>query len=128
MPPTGALFSVILIGLFQARLIGGEELFLTATAGPPYAAYCAAVPSVWPAFRARIAASGARARWPQAIVGELYMIGVALAFWVLGWRYNAFLLTKCVLVALGVSIVARAFLPPVPTAVQTHEPAVNPGG
>jgi len=30
---------------------------------------------------------------------------------VVGWRYNAFLLIKCVVVSLGVSLVARAFVP-----------------
>jgi hypothetical protein len=37
------------------------------------------------------------------------MWGVTASFAVLGWRYNAFLLTKCVLVSLGVSLVVRAF-------------------
>jgi len=36
-------------------------------------------------------------------------VGVALSFAVFGWRYNAFLLTKCVLVCFGISLVARAF-------------------
>jgi hypothetical protein len=45
----------------------------------------------------------------QAAVGEIYMWGVAGSFAVLGWRYNAFLLTKCVVISLGVSLVARAF-------------------
>jgi uncharacterized membrane protein len=36
------------------------------------------------------------------------MWGMTASFAVLGWRYNAFLLTKCVLVWLGVSLVVRA--------------------
>jgi hypothetical protein len=39
------------------------------------------------------------------------MWGVVAAFAGLGWRYNAELVTQGVLVALGVSLVARAFLP-----------------
>jgi len=54
-----------------------------------------------PALRPRIAASGARARWTQAVLAEIMMWGVTVSFAVLGWRYNAFLLTKCVLVWLG---------------------------
>jgi hypothetical protein len=38
------------------------------------------------------------------------VVGVALSFAVFGWRYNAFFLTKCVLVCFGVSLVARAFV------------------
>jgi hypothetical protein len=44
------------------------------------------------------------------LLAEIYAIGVALSFAVFGWRYNAFLLTKCVLVCFGVSLVARAFM------------------
>jgi len=33
---------------------------------------------------------------------------VALCFAIFGWRYNATLLTRCVLIALGVSLVTRA--------------------
>jgi uncharacterized membrane protein len=43
------------------------------------------------------------------VLAEIMMWGVTVSFAVLGWRYNAFLLTKCVLVWLGVSLVVRAF-------------------
>jgi protein-S-isoprenylcysteine O-methyltransferase Ste14 len=91
MPASGAVFTIVLIVLFQMR------------------AYCARVPRLLPALRPRIAASGARARWTQAVLAEIMMWGVTVSFAVLGWRYNAFLLTKCVLVWLGVSLVVRAF-------------------
>jgi hypothetical protein len=45
------------------------------------------------------------------VLGEIYMWGVVAAFAALGWRYNAALVAQGVLVALGVSLVARAFLP-----------------
>ena len=107
MPPSGALFAVVAIGLMQVRLIFAEEPFLLAKLGPAYAAYCARVPRVLPDGRA-VAASGRRADWAQAVVGESLMIGVAVVFVALGWRYDAWLLTKGVVVALGVSIVLRA--------------------
>jgi hypothetical protein len=50
-------------------------------------------------------------RWRQAITGEIYMWGVAGSFAFAGWRYNASLLTQCVLVSLGVGLVVRAVLP-----------------
>jgi hypothetical protein len=48
------------------------------------------------------------ATWGRAVSLETYVWGVALSFAIAGWRYNAFLLTQCALVAFGVSLVARA--------------------
>ena len=116
MPPSGALFAVVAIGLMQVRLIFAEEPFLLAKLGPAYAAYCARVPRVLPSGRkpahggetAMNGAPGIVPLWGQAVVGESLMIGVAVVFVALGWRYDAWLLTKGVVVALGVSIVLRA--------------------
>jgi protein-S-isoprenylcysteine O-methyltransferase Ste14 len=113
MPASGAVFAVVLIGVEQLRLIGGEEEFLAGTLGAAYTAYTARVPRLVPALRARVEGSGARPAWGTAVLGEIYMWGVAAAFAGLGWRYNAELVTQGVLVALGVSLVARAFLPKV---------------
>jgi len=110
MPPSGAVFCIVLIGLFQLRLIFGEEPFLAAKLGTVYEAYKAKVPRLLPAVMPRVPASGRPAVWPQAVLGEVYFWGVAGSFAVVGWRYNAFLLTKCVVVSLGVSLVARAFV------------------
>ena len=109
MPVSGAVFAVVLIGVFQVRLILGEEVFLREKLGAAYLAYCAAVPRLVPSLRARVPAAGVRPRWGQAVVAEIYMWGVAGSFAGAGWWYNAFLLTRCVLVSLGVSIVVRAF-------------------
>lgn len=111
MPPTGALFAIILIGLFQLRLIAAEEAFLTHTIGEPYLAYKARVPSLLPSPRSRVDASPAQPAWPTAILGELYMWGVAISFLAFGWRYNSILIMQGVVVSLGVSLIARAFLP-----------------
>jgi protein-S-isoprenylcysteine O-methyltransferase Ste14 len=110
MPPSGAVFAIVLIGVFQVRLILAEEAFLRKKLGTAYVAYCAAVPRVIPSLRPRVAVrDGVRPRWLQAVVGEIYMCGVAGSFAAVGWRYDALLLTRCVLVWLGVSMVARAF-------------------
>jgi protein-S-isoprenylcysteine O-methyltransferase Ste14 len=111
MPPSGAVFAIVAIGLLQIRLLLAEEAFLSAKLGAPYAAYCALVPRAVPALRARVAAGGLKPRWRQAITGEIYMWGVAGSFAFAGWRYNASLLTQCVLVSLGVGLVVRAVLP-----------------
>jgi protein-S-isoprenylcysteine O-methyltransferase Ste14 len=108
MPVSGTVFTLALIALLQMRLILGEEDFLRAKQGEAYAAYCARVPRLLPALRPQVAASGARPRWGQAALAEIFMWGMAASFAVLGWQYNAMLLIRCVLVWLGVSLVVRA--------------------
>jgi protein-S-isoprenylcysteine O-methyltransferase Ste14 len=110
MPLSGAIVAVVVIGVFQVRLVLREEPFLAEKLGAAYAAYCARVPRFVPALTPRVVGSGRRAAWGQAVLGEVYFWGVAGSFAVAGWRYNAFLLTKCVVVSLGVSLVARGFV------------------
>ena len=111
MPPSGAVFCIVGVGLFQWRLIGAEEAFLSSRLGEPYLAYRARVPGLLPALRPRLAASEVRPTWLSAILGEVYMWGVVVAFAVAGWRYNAQLIIQGVIISLGVSLVVRAFLP-----------------
>src|ERR1700729_2470396 len=47
MPPSGALVCIVLIGLFQLRLMAGEEAFLTAKLGESYIVYRAKVPALF---------------------------------------------------------------------------------
>jgi protein-S-isoprenylcysteine O-methyltransferase Ste14 len=116
MPRSGAIFTIAAIGLLQLFLIHGEEAFLTQKLGTPYTAYCKLVPRLFPAFTRKAAASGLQPRWPQAFLGEIYFWGVAGSFAAIGWRYNAALLTQCVVVSVGVSVIARAFIPRAPQA------------
>jgi protein-S-isoprenylcysteine O-methyltransferase Ste14 len=111
MPPTGAIFCILAIGIFQLRLIAAEESFLTTKLGEPYAAYCAKVPRLIPALTPRVPASTIQPRWLLAFFGEIYMWGVVVTFAFLGWRYNSILLIKGVLISLGLSLIVRAFLP-----------------
>ena len=111
MPPTGAIFSILAICFFQLRLIAGEEAFLTAKLGDPYRAYCARVPSLLPALTPRVPASATRPTWLTAFIGEIYLWGVVISFAALGWRYNAFLIIQGVVISLGVSLIARVFIP-----------------
>ena len=110
MPPSGAIFCIIAIGLFELRLIAGEEAFLTAKLGEPYRIYCARVPRLFPAFSPRVAASPTQPTWPTAFLTEIYMWGVVVTFALMGYRYNAFLIIQGVLISLGVSLIARAFV------------------
>jgi protein-S-isoprenylcysteine O-methyltransferase Ste14 len=111
MPPSGAIFCIVAVFLFQLRLIAGEESFLIAKLGEPYLAYRAKVPSLFPAITSRVPASITQPNWPTAFLGEIYMWGVVITFAALGWRYNSMLLIKGVLISLGVSLIVRAFLP-----------------
>ena len=115
MPRSGAIFAIVAIGVLQVRLILAEEAFLRGTVGAAYEAYCSRVPRILPGVRA-IAAGGRAPRWGQAFVGEAYMWIVAGSFCFAGWRYNASLLTQCVVVGFGVSLVVRAFGPRVAVA------------
>lgn len=111
MPASGAVFALVAIAVEQLRLIGGEEAFLEGKLGRSYLDYKARVPSLFPSLRARVPASGVRPAWGMAVLGEAYFWGVAAAFASVGMRYNALLVTQGVVVALGVSLVARAFVP-----------------
>jgi protein-S-isoprenylcysteine O-methyltransferase Ste14 len=111
MPPSGAIFCILAVCLFQLRLIAGEESFLTAKLGEPYLAYRAKVPRLLFALTPRVPASSLQPKWPTAFLGEIYMWGVVVTFAALGWRYNSILLIKGVLISLGLSLIVRAFLP-----------------
>ena len=109
MPVSGAIFMLVLAVAITIRTILREEAFLRTQLGDTYIAYCAKVPRLLPALRPRIASSGAKPRWPQAALAEIFMWGVLVSYAALGWRYNAHLLIQCVLVSLGVSLVGRGF-------------------
>jgi len=111
MPPSGAIFCILAISLFQLRLIAAEESFLTTKLGEPYLAYCAKVPRLIPALTPRVSASTMQPKWPLAFLGEIYMWGVVITFAILGRRYNSILLIKGILISLGISLIVRAFLP-----------------
>jgi protein-S-isoprenylcysteine O-methyltransferase Ste14 len=112
MPPSGAIFCILAIGIFQLRLIAAEESFLTAKLGEPYLAYCAKVPRLVPsALTPRFPTSAMQPKGPLAFLSEIYMWGVVISFAILGWRYNSILIIKGVLISLGISLIVRAFLP-----------------
>ena len=111
MPPTGALFAMVLSTLFLLRLILGEEAFLRAKLGDRYRTYLAAVPRILPRLRTNLQRTGAPAQWTRAILAEINVIGVFVTLAFLSWTYDNWLMIKAVLISLGISIVVRGFLP-----------------
>jgi protein-S-isoprenylcysteine O-methyltransferase Ste14 len=111
MPPTGALWTMVLLTIFQLRLIFGEETFLIGKLGESYKNYCAAVPRLWPLIFHPIKPSGSKPQWLRSILAELFPVGVFLSFAILSWRYDHMLMVKAVIVSFGVSLIVRALLP-----------------
>lgn len=111
MPPSGALVFLVLIGLFYLRLILGEEAFLTGQMGETYLEYRNKVPRLLPSLRPRIPQSPAHPQWGTSLLAEFLPAGWGLCLAALAWRYDPRLLVRCLLVCLGISLVARALLP-----------------
>jgi hypothetical protein len=111
MPPTGAIFFLVAQAIFYLRLILGEEAYLAAQQGETYLAYKQKVPRLLRSLRARVAASNVQPRWTTSILAESYYVAFTVCFAILAWRYNAYLLTKCLVICFGASLVVRAMIP-----------------
>ncbi len=114
MPPSGAVFSVVLMWIFVVRLALAEEPFLAVRFGQAYLDYKRAVPRFLPAPKARIASAATRPHWIQAILGEVYFLAVFVVLAVFGWSYDVQPLRQGVLISLGLLLLVRAFLPRAP--------------
>jgi len=111
MPPTGALFAMVMMTLFLIRLTVSEENFLSAQIGQPYRNYLLAIPRFLPRLRSPLPESGAKAHWARAVLSELTPIGVFITIAFLSWTYDHTLMVKAMLVSFGVSLVVRALMP-----------------
>ena len=73
-------YAVIVIGItaFSLRLINREEAELRQSQGDGYRRYCAAVPRLMPAWRARVPAGGGKPNWVDGLASESFIWGFAL--------------------------------------------------
>lgn len=116
MPPTGALFAMVLLTAFLMRLILGEEAFLTRQLGRPYQDYLRAVPRLFPRLRGNLprveaVSSGRKPQWLRSVISEVNPLGVFFTLAVLSWTYNNRLMVRAILVSFGVSLVVHALTP-----------------
>ena len=111
MPPSGALFTIALIWIFQIRLALAEEPFLAARFRQPYLNYKAAVPRFLPSLTPLVPAAGARPHWLQSLLGELYFPAAFLVLAIFGWSFNAQPIRQGLLISVGVWLIVRALLP-----------------
>lgn len=112
MPPSGAAFMLIAFSIFVLVLIRAEEGFLLEKQGQTYEDYRRRVPRLLPRMRTGIASSAARPRWLQAMLAEIYPVGITICFAIFAWRYNARILLRSVLICYGVSLIVRAVVKP----------------
>lgn len=108
MPPSGAVLSIILVGLLDSVLIVGEQAHLEAALGEIYTQYRRRVPSLLPSLKSTLRPTALKPSWGQGFAGEIYMWGAAVSFAVLGWHYNAQLIVQGLLVSFGLSLIVRA--------------------
>ena len=111
MAPTGALFVLVVLTVFELRLIFAEEAYLTAQLGSPYRAYLSAVPRLFPRLRTTLPPSGAKPHWLRSVLYELNPIGVFITLAFFYWTYNHRLKIQAILVSFGVSLLVRASMP-----------------
>jgi protein-S-isoprenylcysteine O-methyltransferase Ste14 len=114
----GWVFLTASVYLYLFRLIRREETELRQAQGESYAAYVRAVPSFLPSLLPRIPAGGAKPRWAQAFVSELFI-------WTYGLTeltYAATLRAKpaLVLAGIGFAINARAIYATRPRRLQVN--------
>jgi len=111
MPPTGALFTMVLVTFFYIRTILSEETFLAAQLGEPYRDYLRAVPRLIPRLRSSLPHVEAHPHWLIAFITEINALGIFVALAFLSWTYNNLLMIKAIVVCFGISLIVRALMP-----------------
>jgi protein-S-isoprenylcysteine O-methyltransferase Ste14 len=111
LPPSGAVFLVATIWIFQYRLALAEEPFLLAQFGQPYQDYRARVRRFLPMLAPQVPAAGAHPHWLLALLGEIYFPGVFITLAIFGQAFNPTPIHQGILISLGLWLVAIAIIP-----------------
>ncbi|HEX8816336.1 MAG TPA: isoprenylcysteine carboxylmethyltransferase family protein [Terriglobales bacterium] len=77
MSRLGFVVAVVLMLVFCYRLIFREEAELRASQGESYAAYCKAVPRLWPSPWPKVGSAGRQANWSEGFKAEGWYWGFA---------------------------------------------------
>ncbi|HEY0760311.1 MAG TPA: hypothetical protein VGD59_13750 [Acidisarcina sp.] len=110
MPRSGGLFFILALGGLSVRWMAVEGTALRTQAAEAYRVSQGETGLSPDATRPRSVSEQMRS-WLRSIAVEAYPIGVALSLSALGWTYDTVLLTRCVIISFGVSLVLRALAP-----------------
>lgn len=88
----GFVIIVVTLTILYVRLAGREEAQLAEQQGESHRAFCRGVPRLWPALTPRVPATGAKPQWGQALWGEAFMWGFAVAVAAFGVTLNRYVL------------------------------------
>jgi protein-S-isoprenylcysteine O-methyltransferase Ste14 len=110
LTPSGALFMLVLIGVFFLRLILGEEAYLAAKLGEPYREYMRAVPRIVPRFRASAAPEVVKPNWLMAIAAEAMPVGVLVTMAAVPWSYDNIAALRWILISFLASLIVRGLM------------------
>jgi protein-S-isoprenylcysteine O-methyltransferase Ste14 len=110
MPPSGALFSMVLLTIFFLRLILGEEAFLNKQLGQPYAEYLRSAPRLIPRLRSGLPPAGNKPHWLTALLTEVMPIGIFVTMAILAWFYDQQLMLEGLLWSFLASLFARGMM------------------
>ncbi len=108
--PTGALFIVVLVGLFYLRLVLGEEAFLSAKLGEPYREYLRAVPRIFPQLRTTLPRAMAKPKWLTALLTEIMPIGTFITLAFVSWTYDNTAMLWGILISFVASMIVRGMM------------------
>jgi protein-S-isoprenylcysteine O-methyltransferase Ste14 len=110
MPPSGALFSIVLLTIFFLRLILGEEAFLTNQLGESYRQYLRSAPRLIPHLRSSLPPAGNKPHWLTALLTEIMPIGMFVIMAVLAWFYDQQLMLEGLFWSFLASLFARGMM------------------
>ncbi len=114
--PSGALFVMVLITIFQLRLIFGEEAFLTVQLGEPYREYLRVVPRLIPRLHPSLPQAAEQPHWLTAVLTELMPIGTFITLAFVSWTYDNRVMLWAILISFVASLIVRGLMKaPVPT-------------